>query len=43
MKIGMYSPCMLQNKVCLESMLKMTLSSIQALMYASPQIGGDIW
>jgi hypothetical protein len=34
---------MLQNKVCLEHMLKMISSSIQTLLYASLQIGEDIW
>jgi hypothetical protein len=38
----MYLPCMMQNKVCLEDMLKMASSSIQALLYASLQIGEDI-
>jgi hypothetical protein len=41
MKIDMYLPCMLQNKVCLEDMLKMAPSSIQAPFYASLQIGKD--
>jgi hypothetical protein len=40
MKIDMYSPCMLQNKVCLEHMLKLASSSIQAPLYASLQIFG---
>jgi hypothetical protein len=39
MKFDMY----LQNKVCLEHMLKMVPSSIQALLYASLPIGEDIW
>jgi hypothetical protein len=39
----MYLPCMLQNKVCLEHMLKMAPSSIKALLYGSLQIGEDIW
>jgi hypothetical protein len=39
----MYLPCMLQNKVLLEHMLKMAPYSIQALLYASPQFGEDIW
>jgi hypothetical protein len=43
MKIHMYLPCMLQNNFCLEHMLKMAPSSIQALLYASLQIGEDIW
>jgi hypothetical protein len=43
MKIDMYLPCMLQNKVCLENMLKMAPSNIQVLLYASLQIGEDIW
>jgi hypothetical protein len=38
MKIDMYSPCTLQNKVCLEHMLKMAPSSIQAPLYASLQM-----
>jgi hypothetical protein len=42
MKIDMYLPCMLQNKVCLEHMLKMAPSSIQAPLYASLQIGEEI-
>jgi hypothetical protein len=42
MKIDMYLPCMLQNKVCLEHMLKMAPSSLQALLYASQQNGEDI-
>jgi hypothetical protein len=33
---------MLQNKVCLEHMLKMAPSSMQAPLYASLQIGEDI-
>jgi hypothetical protein len=43
MKIDMYLHCMLQNKVCLEHMLKMAPSSTQALLYASLQIDEDIW
>jgi hypothetical protein len=43
MQIDMYLPCMLQNKVCLEHMLKMAHFSIQALLCASLQIGEDIW
>jgi hypothetical protein len=33
---------MLQNKVCVEHILKMVPSSIQALLYASLQIRKDI-
>jgi hypothetical protein len=33
---------MLQNKVCLEHVLKMALSSIKAPLYASLQIGGKL-
>jgi hypothetical protein len=40
MKIDMYLPCMLQNKVCLEHMLNMAPSSIQAPLYASIQMFG---
>jgi hypothetical protein len=43
MKIDMYLPRMLQNKVCLEHMQKMAPSNNQALLYASLQIGKDIW
>jgi hypothetical protein len=43
MKIDTYLPCMLQNKIFLEHMLKMAPSSIQALLHASLQIGEDIW
>jgi hypothetical protein len=43
MEIDMCLPCMLENKVCLEHMLKMTPSNIQALLYASLQIDEDIW
>jgi hypothetical protein len=43
MKIGMHLPCMLQNKACLEHMLKITPSSVQALLYACLQIGEDMW
>jgi hypothetical protein len=39
----MYLPFMLQNKVCLEHMLKMAPPTIQALLYARLQIGVDIW
>jgi hypothetical protein len=39
----MYLPCMLQNKVCLEHMMKMAPSDFQALLYASLQIGENIW
>jgi hypothetical protein len=42
MKSAMYLPFMLQNKVCLEHMLKMTPFSIQALLYPSLQIGEDV-
>jgi hypothetical protein len=35
--------CMLQNKVCLEHMLKMAPFSTQALLYTSLQIGENIW
>jgi hypothetical protein len=31
----MYLPCMLQNKVCLEHVLSMAPSSIQAPLYAN--------
>jgi hypothetical protein len=41
MEIDIFLPCMLQNKVCLEHMLKMAHSSIQAPLYASLQIGED--
>jgi hypothetical protein len=41
MKIDKYLRCMLQDKVCLEHMLKMVPSSIQAPLYASLQIGED--
>jgi hypothetical protein len=34
---------MLQNKVCLDNMLKMAPSIIQTLLYASLQIGEDVW
>jgi hypothetical protein len=34
---------MLQNKVGLEHMLKMDPSTFQELLYASLQIGEDIW
>jgi hypothetical protein len=43
MKIDMYLPCMLQNKVYLQHMLKMAPSSTQALLYASLKIYEDIW
>jgi hypothetical protein len=43
MKINMYLPCMLQNKACLENVIKIALSSIQALMCASLQVGEGIW
>jgi hypothetical protein len=41
MKIDMYLPCVLQNKVCLEHMLKVAPSSVQAPLYASLQLGED--
>jgi hypothetical protein len=34
---------MLQNKVYLERMLKIAPASIEAILYASLQIGEDIW
>jgi hypothetical protein len=40
---GVFLLCMLQNKVSLEHMLKMGPSSMQAHLYASLQIGEDIW
>jgi hypothetical protein len=43
MKIDMYLPYVLRNKVCLEHMLEMAPSDIQALWYASLQIDEDIW
>jgi hypothetical protein len=44
MKIDMYLPCMyLETKFCLEHMLKVAPSSIQARLYASLQIGEVIW
>jgi hypothetical protein len=43
MKIDVSLPCMFQNKVCLDHMLKMVPSSIQALLYVNLQIGEDIW
>jgi hypothetical protein len=33
----------MQSKVCLQHMLKMAPSSIKALLYASLQIGEEVW
>jgi hypothetical protein len=43
MKTDMCLPCMLQNKDCLEHVLKMAPFNIQALLYASLQVREDIW
>jgi hypothetical protein len=43
MKTDMYLPCMLQDKVRLENMLKMAPSNIQTFLHESLQIGKDSW